>query len=39
MLVTCTFRITGFDFIYGRPAFSAAPPTVMGYSTLIDAPR
>ena len=28
MLVTSTFRITGFDFTYGRPAFSAAPPTV-----------
>ena len=28
MLVTSTFRITGFDFTYGRPAVSAAPPTV-----------
>ena len=28
MLVIFTFRITGFDFTYGRPAFSAAPPTV-----------
>ena len=28
MLVTCTFRITGFDFTYGRPTFSPAPPTV-----------
>ena len=28
MLVTSTFRITGFDFTYGRLAFSAAPPTV-----------
>ena len=28
MLVISTFRITGFDFAYGRPAFSAAPPTV-----------
>ena len=28
MLVTSTFRITGFDFTYGRPAFSLAPPTV-----------
>ena len=28
MLVTCTFRITGFDVAYGRPAFSAAPSTV-----------
>ena len=28
MLVISTFRITGFDFAYGRPAFSAAPLTV-----------
>ena len=28
MLVISTIRITGFDFTYGRPAFSAAPPTV-----------
>ena len=28
MLVISTFSITGFDFTYGRPAFSAAPPTV-----------
>ena len=28
MLVTSTFRITGFAFTYGRPAFSAAPPSV-----------
>ena len=28
MLVISTFRITASDFTYGRPAFSAAPPTV-----------
>ena len=28
MLVISTFRITGFDVAYGRPAFSAAPCTV-----------
>ena len=28
MLVTSTFRITGFDFTYGRPALSTTPPTV-----------
>ena len=28
MLVISTFRITASDFAYGRPALSAAPPTV-----------
>ena len=28
MLVISTFRMTGFDFRFGPPALSAAPPTV-----------